>query len=324
MGTLDYRAGNLLEASADMNLTDRIFRYSDQINRRIPAIGQVVEGIHLLQAGPTGDLPLVLIHGASGNLRDWQSSIFDHLAQRHHVIAMDRPGFGHSGALPGYGTQLVDQVTAMRRVLTTLGHQRYVLVGHSYGGSIAMRWVLDHPDEVAGVLALSAPMLDWGGTGIGLHYKIGGRPVLGDILCRLVPILAGPVYVRSAITDVFAPQSPPPDYVDAGGVELALRPATFRVNAAMMLALYPQIVAQAAGYDAITCPLEFVHGDADTIVPAQIHAIPLAERLPHAELTMLPGIGHMPHHAAPDPVIQAIDRMAAAAAEPGQQGTRIA
>ena len=64
-------------------------------------------------------------------------------------------------------------------------------------------------------------------------------------------------------------------------------------------------------YDTIACPVEIVHGDADTIVPATIHAIPLSDILPRARLTLLPGVGHMPHHAAPDDVIAAIDRLAA-------------
>ena len=60
--------------------------------------------------------------------------------------------------------------------------------------------------------------------------------------------------------------------------------------------------------------VEIVHGDADTIVPLDIHSEPLARLLPDATLTVLPGIGHMPHHAAPDAVVAAIDRVFARAA----------
>jgi len=297
-----------------MAIADRLLRFPEAIAKRVPAIGQTVEGIQLLTAGPDIGCPIVLIHGASGNLRDWQTSILPKLAQYHPVIAVDRPGFGHSPPLPGHGTQLDDQIAALRNALLALGHKRYILAGHSYGGSLVMRWVLDHPDEVAGVLALSAPSMDWGGSGIGLHYQLGGRAIVGDLLCQLVPLMAGPNFIGDAIKDVFRPQSPPTDYIEAGGVELALRPATFRANAAMMLKLYRQVVEQAKRYSQISCPVEIVHGDADVIVPARIHAVPLAKLLPQARLTLVSGIGHMPHHAAPDEVITAIKRLTQSAA----------
>ncbi|MEM7056434.1 MAG: alpha/beta hydrolase [Pseudomonadota bacterium] len=292
-----------------MTLSDRLFRFSKTIAKRVPPVGEVIEGIHLVQAGPTGECPVVLIHGASGNLRDWQTSIMPGLARDHNIIAVDRPGFGYSDALPGHGARLDDQITAIRRAIHALGHRRYLLGGHSYGGSLVMRWVLNHPDEVAGILVLSAPVMDWGGSGVGAHYQVGGRPMTGDVLCRLVPLLAGPGYINGAIKEVFHPQSPPVDYIQDGGVELALRPQTFRANAAMMLQLYPQVVEQARRYTEITCPVEIVHGDADAIVPARIHAIPLSQLLPHARLTQVPGVGHMPHHAAPETVIQALSRL---------------
>ena len=301
-----------------MRLLDRIIGFSDAVEARFPPLDQIVDAggrkVHAVSQGSEGDVPLVLIHGASGNVRDFTLSIVPDLATRHRVIALDRPGFGHSDPLPGHGWQLSDQVATLRAALHAMGVRRYALVGHSYGGSLIMRWVLEHPDEVAGLLALSAPMLDWGGGGIGAHYKVGGRPIIGDLLARLVPVLAGRDYVQDAIRDVFSPDAVPEIYLPQGGVELALRPPTFRANATMMLRLYPQIVEQAERYDQITCPLHIVHGEADTIVPCQIHAIPLKARMPEAELTLLPGIGHMPHHARPGDVIAAIDRLMAAAA----------
>jgi len=55
-------------------------------------------------------------------------------------------------------------------------------------------------------------------------------------------------------------------------------------------------------------PIELIHGDADTTVPLTIHSQPLSTILPDARLTILPGTGHMPHHAHPDVIIAAIDR----------------
>ena len=300
-----------------MNFADRLLRFTNIVEARYPATGTRlgVEGrqVHAVTTGAAGGTPIVLVHGASGNVRDFALSILPGLAQRHTVIALDRPGFGYSETLPDHGWRLSHQVDALRGAIRTMGHTRYILAGHSYGGTLVMRWVLQHPDEVAGVLALSAPVLDWGGGGLGIHYEIGGRPVIGPALAWVAPLLAGPDWLKSAMTDVFAPDPVPPAYFTEGGVELALRPHTFRANSVMMFKIYSEILDQYRRYPEITCPVEIVHGEADIIVPPQIHAIPLSNILPDARLTLLPGVGHMPHHARPNDVVAALDRLAAAA-----------
>src|SRR6266481_3294033 len=69
-----------------------------RMQARFPPIGQFVEvegiRLHYLEAGQGP--PVVLIHGASGNLLDFKLSIFDALAEKHRVIAIDRPGLGYS------------------------------------------------------------------------------------------------------------------------------------------------------------------------------------------------------------------------------------
>ena len=50
--------------------------------------------------------------------------------------------------------------------------------------------------------------------------------------------------------------------------------------------------------------------DADTIVPMHIHAEELIKDIPNGALTRLPGMGHMPHHADPQAVVDTIDRAA--------------
>ncbi len=297
-----------------MKLSDRLWRFTKTVEARFPPLGEQIGGVHAFQSGSTGGIPIVLIHGASGNVRDWSLSIMPGLARRHHVIALDRPGFGYSASLPGHGWRVADQVAALRAALHALGHTRYFLAGHSYGGTVVLRWVLDHPDEVAGVLALSAPALDWGGGGLGIHYEIGGRPVIGPALAQAAKILAGPDWVKASVEEVFTPDPVPPAYLPGGGVELALRPHTFRANSVMMLRVYDQVLQQQDRYTQITCPVEIVHGTADIIVPAPIHAERLTDIIANNRLTLLPGIGHMPHHAAPDDVIAAIDRLAATVA----------
>ena len=59
-------------------------------------------------------------------------------------------------------------------------------------------------------------------------------------------------------------------------------------------------------------PTIIITGDRDTMVSPKINACALAATLPRAKLVFLKGVGHMPHHAAPEAVAAAIDELAPA------------
>jgi hypothetical protein len=71
-----------------------------RIERATPPAGRFVEvaggRLHLLELGLTDAPPVVLLHGASGNLRDMKLALGDRLARRYRVILIDRPGHGWS------------------------------------------------------------------------------------------------------------------------------------------------------------------------------------------------------------------------------------
>ena len=268
--------------------------------RRFPAYGGVAPVgngvVHFLSDGTPGDLPVVLLHGASGNLRDFAMTLMPRLSRRHRVIALDRPGFGHSTPVRR-GATLAGQTAVLRAALTRLGVGRCILVGHSYGGALALHWTLAHMEEVAGLVLVSAPALDWGGA-LGGLYRFTSHPVMRHILSH-VASAAPERLIAGTLREIFDPEPVPPGYRAALGVELALRPRTFRTNAASMRGLHAEIVAMMPGYGRIARPVEIVHGDMDRVVPAEIHALPLVQAIPGARLTLLEGAGHMPHHTRP-------------------------
>jgi pimeloyl-ACP methyl ester carboxylesterase len=261
--------------------------------------------VHYVMQGTGPDL--VLIHGASGSLREFTYRLMPELARTYRVLALDRPGLGLSDPLPDGDTGLAAQARHLRRAAEMLGVTRPLLFGHSYGGSVALAWALDAPP--AALILVSAPSLPWPG-GLDPWYRINdsrlGRAVFVTLAAAWVPMS----YVRTSIDGVFAPEASPPGYADHIGVGFTARASVLRINVAQVNALRDELVAMEPRYPDLTLPIEMVHGDADTIVPLAIHSGPLAPRLASAHLTVIPGAGHMPHQTHSDAVIAAIDRAA--------------
>jgi pimeloyl-ACP methyl ester carboxylesterase len=99
-------------------------------------------------------------------------------------------------------------------------------------------------------------------------------------------------------------------YLRRAAIPLVLRPSTFFANARDLALLKSFIVTQVPRYAGLRSPTIVITGDCDTIVSPDINARALAAALPRAKLIFLKGVGHMPHHAAPDTVAAAIDELA--------------
>lgn len=276
-----------------------------------PPTGQDVEigghRLHVHMLGDTGP-DLVLIHGASGNVRDFTLALAPQLAARYRVFIVDRPGLGWSDPLPGGGS-LAEQARLIQGAVATLGADRPLVLGHSYGGAVALAWAATLPGTLSGILPLAAVAYPWY-TGLGAFYTVLSHPLgLGLVIPLLTAFTPTPV-IRSEIAKIFRPQPAPPGFADHLGTDLTLRRGQMRANARQRRALHAEIEALAPRWPEIAVPIEVVHGTADDIVPAQIHAERLAAEHPGAALTLLDGIGHAPHHSAMPEVIAAIDRLA--------------
>ena len=272
-----------------------------------PPSGQfvTVDGtrLHYEIAGTGPDL--VMIHGASGSLRDLTYALRDLLTDRYRVIVVDRPGLGHSDPLDD--TSLAAQARIIKAGVAQLGVTDPVVLGQSYGGAVALAWALEGGPRA--LVLVGSPSMPWPGD-LDLWYRVtatrAGRALAVPVASAFVP----ENYVRSATRAVFAPDPVPPGYEAHLGSALTLRRATLATNTAQVNALRAELVTMEPRYPTLTLPVELIHGTADTIVPLHIHSDPLSQRLPDATLTVIDGAGHMPHHAHAEQVIAAIDRAA--------------
>lgn len=140
--------GRLEKKAADYSLQHPQHFHSYQSNGRT---------LHFVEAGAQGDEPLVIfIHGSPGDWKAWVEYLADaELTERAHLIAVDRPGFGGSGA--GLAERsLAQQCRDLAPLLERASPgQRVVLVGHSFGGPVVCRLAMDHPAKVTDVIVLA-------------------------------------------------------------------------------------------------------------------------------------------------------------------------
>ncbi len=141
---------------------------------------------HFQQAGPAGGPVVILIHGATVPMWDWDPQ-FTWLAHKGlRVVRYDQFGRGFSDRPPGaydrafYRRQLLELINKLK-----LG--KVHLVGHSFGGALAVDFAAHHPGLVKG-LVLIAPMVNSvkGDTGI----RLIRLPVIGGLLLRLIGVNA--------------------------------------------------------------------------------------------------------------------------------------
>lgn len=272
--------------------------------------------VHAVVRGSGPDL--VLIHGASGNSRDFTFGFMDKMAARYRVIAIDRPGLGHTdrvsaaldAAFSTTAESLAEQAALLVQAASALGADRPIVLGQSYGCGVALAWALNHPAQCAGVIGVAGVSMPWEG-GLWPYYVVNGSRLGGAMVPPLITAFASRARVDESIAAIFAPNPVPPGYADHVGAELTIRRSSLRANARQVNHLKANLTDMAPHYPGLRLPVEFVHGEADMIVPLAVHAARAAPQIPGAVLTVLPGVGHMPHHTAPDVVAAAIDRVAA-------------
>lgn len=263
-------------------------------------------GINYLEQmgeGPT----IIFIHGMPGISRE-----FDAIRARlpgKHTIAFDRPGYNWSTGDP---LPFGDQIDAIREAAGTLGVERAVVVGHSFGGIVTLGLAIRHGDFVDRMLLL-APAA--GGTRVGPERERQARLVL-KLEQPGVRQLADLFFLR--IVRRIASQKGA-EVAYGGGPETARQ----RHLAESVLARHNSIRALmndrllfndaertvTRGLKRISVPALILHGSRDMTVPAR-NGQRLAEALPQAELEEIDADHQLPAKNA-DACVAALERVLA-------------
>jgi 4,5:9,10-diseco-3-hydroxy-5,9,17-trioxoandrosta-1(10),2-diene-4-oate hydrolase len=115
--------------------------------------------LHYHEAGVGNGPTIVLLHGGGPGASSWSNFArnIPVLAQNHHVIAVDQPGFGQSDKPVDHPQYFSHSASALQDLLDHLRiTDRVHLLGNSLGGGAAVRFALDYPER-AGKLVLMGP-----------------------------------------------------------------------------------------------------------------------------------------------------------------------
>lgn len=98
---------------------------------------------------------MVFLHGVQGMIEEMEASgAVERVARRHRTVVFDRPGYGYSARPRNRLWTPGRQAAFLVKAFATLGLERPVVVGHSWGTLVALTLALDHPEAVGGLILI--------------------------------------------------------------------------------------------------------------------------------------------------------------------------
>jgi len=250
--------------------------------------------------------PVVLLHGNPGSVRDFTPMLLPALASRYRVIAFDRPGHGYSERPSASGTTPAEQARLIREALRQMGVDRPIVVGHSWGGALALVYALRYPGDVAGLVVIGARAFPTASDG-GPVYALARAPVIGALFRHT---LLGPVggrILERRLAAAYAPD-PPDEAHRAAARALWLRPGQSAATVWDTRNLNEELRSASDRYRHITVPTAILVGEADA---GGHESVTLSRAIPSAELVVLRQTGHQIPLTRPGAVTDAVRQVEA-------------
>ena len=246
-----------------------------------------VNGVNLYyeQAG-RGETALVLVHGNVASAR-WWDLVWEKLTENYTVVRMDLRGCGRSEQ-PGYGHEISQYSADVRALVSELGLNSSVVVGHSMGGAIAMDMAVTEPMLVKGMVLVNPAPAE------GIVTPEERKPLIEKMICdrnlmkmalaAVVPTAAQGEFFESLVDDaMIAGPTIIPNYTSLGEADYRERLADVNI------------------------PALIVFGTQDSLLTLDMMERTL-DAIPDSELVLYEGIGHSPSVEAPQRLVRDIER----------------
>ena len=263
--------------------------------------------MHYIERG--AGVPLVLLHGNGSMIQDFESSgLIDLASNNHRVIVFDRPGFGHSDRPRNVVWTPAAQAALINSALHQLGVSQAIVLGHSWGATVAVALALINPNLVQRLVLASGyyyPALRLEVVALSGPAVLAGA-VLRHTLSPLVSRLMWPLLMAK----IFGPRSVPKKF-EGFPKEMALRPSQIRASTGDSALMISEAFYLQDGYGQLKMPVVIIAGDKDRLIDIDAQSGRLHRDVSQSKFHRVSGAGHMIHQTATAAVIGAINEVAA-------------
>lgn len=265
-----------------------------------------VDGEHVLHVASEGDgRDILLIHGAVTTGQDWLSGPFARVAEIGRAIAVDRPGHGRSTRGRFEGSPHT-QARTVRDGLRKGGFNPRIVVGHSFGGLVALAYAELFGDEIDALVLLAPIAFPELRLAEQTLYAPRAVPFWGPLLSDAMAGSLDRPILKLMHKLMFAPGEPPAGWTDTYPWDWMLSGAAGVANGEDAAAIHPLTPEGLIDFAKVRLPVHILHGNADLVIQHERQSSPLAALLPAASHRIVDGAGHMIHHSHQDDVLQAI------------------
>jgi pimeloyl-ACP methyl ester carboxylesterase len=240
--------------------------------------------------------PVLLLHGFGASTYTWRH-ITPELARTHRVIAVDFKGFGQSDKPFDERYSVLDQAELIAQLIEDKDLRDLTIVGHSFGGGVALRLALEANTRLGGRIARLV-LLDSIAyqQQIPVFFRLLEVPLVSQVGVRMVP---AEMQTRVALQIAYHDDSK----IDAEEVEIYAAPLKTAAGKHAIVQSARQIVPKDIDtlperFKTITLPTLILWCDHDRIVPLDV-GIKLRRTLPNSTLRLVEGCGHMPQEEQP-------------------------
>ena len=254
---------------------------------------------HLRDEGPRNDpQPIVLLHGTSASLHTWDGWAAA-LKGTRRVIRMDLPGFGLTGPTPDGRYDMGTYTHFVASLLDKLDVKQAVIAGNSFGGYVAWKMAVDHPDRVSKLILVDAGGYNYKAQSVPIGFKLAQYPSLKPLLANMLPRRM----IESSVANVYGDPSKITTELIDRYYELTLRAG----NREALVARFSQ--SKGGEFESqiplIRQPTLIIWGGSDHLIPPEN-----ADRFQHdiagSRLAMFDKLGHVPHEEDPAATVAAV------------------